>query len=146
VVVPTHSVVAGLAALSVFEPAVGAAANAGPMAQAAASVVAGEVTVAVRDSLAQVGSITAGDWLGVHDGDVLAAGPDPVGVVTALVAGLLEMVAGGGAELVTVFTGEGATSEVTAALTAWLGDVHPDIDVEVHHGGQPLYPYLIGIQ
>lgn len=146
VVVPTHSVVAGLAALSVFDPAVGAAANAGPMSQAAASVVAGEVTVAVRDSLAQVGSITAGDWLGVHDGDVLAAGPDPVGVVTALVAGLLEMVAGGGAELVTVFTGEGATSEVTAALTAWLGDVHPDIDVEVHHGGQPLYPYLIGIQ
>lgn len=146
VVVPTRSVVAGLAALSVCNPLVPATDNAAPMAAAAASVVAAEVTVAVRDSQAAVGAITAGDWLGVHDGEVVVAGSDPVAVVTGLLGGLLAAGVGGDAEVVTVFTGEGSSAGVTAAVTQWLADVHPDVDVEVHHGGQPLYPYLIGIE
>lgn len=49
-------------------------------------------------------------------------------------------------ELVTVIEGEGATAGDTRRITEWLHDVHPAVATEVHHGGQPLYPYLFGIE
>ncbi len=49
-------------------------------------------------------------------------------------------------ELLTVIEGEGATPAETRRVTEWLHDQYPDVAVEVHHGGQPLYPYLLGIE
>jgi dihydroxyacetone kinase-like predicted kinase len=49
-------------------------------------------------------------------------------------------------EIVTVIEGEGATPADTRAITEWLDGHHPGASVEVHHGGQPLYPYLFGIE
>jgi hypothetical protein len=48
--------------------------------------------------------------------------------------------------VVTVITGEGADPAVVEALASWLADVHPDVEIEVHDGGQPVYPYLIGVE
>jgi dihydroxyacetone kinase-like predicted kinase len=48
--------------------------------------------------------------------------------------------------LVTVITGEDADAATTDALRAWLGDHRGDVTVEVHRGGQPLYPYLFGVE
>jgi dihydroxyacetone kinase-like predicted kinase len=49
-------------------------------------------------------------------------------------------------ELVTVIEGEGASAGVTRHVTEWLAEHHPDVEAEIHHGGQPLYPYLFGIE
>ncbi len=49
-------------------------------------------------------------------------------------------------ELVTVIAGEDADEATTAAVVAWFAAEHPDVDVEVHDGGQPLYPYYLGIE
>ena len=46
----------------------------------------------------------------------------------------------------TLIEGEGATAADTRRITAWLHERAPDVAVEVHHGGQPLYPYLLGIE
>ena len=43
-------------------------------------------------------------------------------------------------------TGQGSSEEATEAITGWLTDVHPGVEVEIHHGGQPLYPYLFGVE
>ena len=49
-------------------------------------------------------------------------------------------------EIVGVLEGEGATPAVTRQITEWLSDQRPDVEVEVHHGGQPLYPYCFGVE
>ena len=51
-----------------------------------------------------------------------------------------------GREIVTVITGADASPAVTAAIEAWLAEHRPDVQVEVHRGGQPLYPYLFGVE
>lgn len=142
VVVPTTSVVAGLAALAAFDPDVSATVNAGAMTEAAEGVVAAEVTRALRASHCDVGPIVAGDWLGITDGVVEVVGDDLGTVVTGLVGRVLQ----DHHELVTLFVGAGADDHVTSTIERTLADVHPQLDVEVHHGGQPLYPYLIGIE
>ena len=49
-------------------------------------------------------------------------------------------------EIVTALEGVDATSAMTDELRAWLSENHPDVVVEVHRGGQPLYPYLFGVE
>ncbi len=49
-------------------------------------------------------------------------------------------------EIITIIEGEGATPVVTRHLEVWLHEHRPDASTEVHHGGQPLYPYLFGIE
>ena len=113
------------------------------MTDAAASVVSGEVTRAVRDSSSSVGTITEGDWLGLVRGDgIVAVAPS----VEEAAMALLDAIVGESAELVTVITGSDADDAVTKQVVGWLGDHRGDIHVDVHHGGQPLYPYLFGVE
>jgi DAK2 domain fusion protein YloV len=142
-VVPTRSMPEGLAALMAYDPEVDAPANVLPMRHAAEAVVTGEVTQAVRESNTPAGRVAAGDWLGIVRGDgIVAVAADLAAVSRAL----LEHLVGDTTELVTVITGAGAPEDGTAALSAWLAERFPNVEVEVHAGGQPLYPYLFGVE
>jgi dihydroxyacetone kinase-like predicted kinase len=142
-VVPTTSMPEALAALVVYDPEASADVNYAQMVEAAESVATGEVTQAIRDTNSDAGPIKQGDWIGIVKGDGIAAISDsPHGVSIALLEHLLD----DAAELVTVITGEDATAESTAAIEGWLSDHRADITVEVQRGGQPLYPYLFGIE
>ncbi len=59
---------------------------------------------------------------------------------------LLESLVTDDAEIVTIIEGEGASPAVTRQLTEWLADRLPEAAAEVHHGGQPLYPYLFSVE
>jgi len=143
VVVPTVSMPEALAALVVYDPESDADENAAEMVEAIASVTTGEVTRAVRASRSDVGEIAEGDWIGITRGEGIASvAPDVVGATLALVDRLLA----DGAELLTVITGAGATAAVTAEIEGHIAAVHPEVQVEVHRGGQPLYPYLFGAE
>jgi DAK2 domain fusion protein YloV len=143
VVVPTRSVPEALAALVAYDSAAPAGENAVTMADAAASVVTGEVTQAVRDSISAVGPIVEGDWIGLVRGDgIVAVAPTVEGAAMAL----LDSIVGDPAELVTVVAGADADDAVTEQIVGWLGDHRGDIQVDVHRGGQPLYPYLFGVE
>ena len=143
VVVPTRSMPEALAALIVYDPEASAEINGAEMGEAAESVATGEVTQAVRDTGSDVGQITVGDWIGIVRGDGIVS---VNGSVTGASTALLEHLIAPGREIVTIIEGAGASSSVTEALQAWLGDEYPDIQVEVHRGGQPLYPYLFGVE
>jgi hypothetical protein len=65
--------------------------------------------------------------------------------VTSVCIELLERIVTPEREIVTVIEGVDAEPEVTAALRAWLAD-NRSVQVEVHRGGQPLYPYLFGVE
>ncbi|MBW3644348.1 MAG: DAK2 domain-containing protein [Actinobacteria bacterium] len=141
-VVPTRAAVQGMAALLAYDPAAGVDDNARAMAAAAEGVVAGEVTRAVRDSVCDAGPIREGDWLGIAGGGVKVVDDTLVGATVAL----LDALVGPDHEIVTLIVGEGAGADDTAGVTEWLGAQRPDVEVEVHQGGQPLYPYLLGIE
>ncbi len=142
-VVPTQSMPEALAALVVYDPEASVDANHAEMTEAAESVATGEVTQAVRDSGSEVGPITTGDWIGLVKGDGIAAiGSTPEDASIAL----LDRLVGDTAELVTVVVGADGTADGTAAVAGWLRDQRGDVAVEIQQGGQPLYPYLFGVE
>ena len=143
VVVPTTSMPAALAALIVYDPELDASANGHAMADAARSVATGEVTRAVRSTTSDAGPIEEGDWIGLVRGDgIVAVGRDLQSAATALLDHLVEP----GREIVTVIEGADAPAAQTAALVEWLAAHHGQVEIEVHRGGQPLYPYLFGVE
>ncbi|CAN5804895.1 MAG: DAK2 domain-containing protein [Ilumatobacteraceae bacterium] len=142
-VVPTRSMPEGLAALMVYDPEDRAEANAAAMRHAAEAVRAGEVTRAVRASGTPVGPVAGGDWIGIAGGDGIVAIAPSVG---AAATALLDHLVGEGAELITVIAGADASASITDELVAWIGAHRPGAEVEVHDGGQPLYPYLFGVE
>jgi DAK2 domain fusion protein YloV len=143
VVVPTRSMAEGLAALIVYDPEASSAINGEGMTEAAASVTTGEVTQAVRDTTAEIGEIRKDDWIGIVKGDgIVSCAADLLDSVLQLLDEMID----DEAELITVITGEDADASTTDSITGWLNDHHAAIEVEVHVGGQPLYPYLFGLE
>jgi DAK2 domain fusion protein YloV len=142
-VVPTRTMPEALAALIVYDPEAPGDENAAAMEHAIESVATGEVTQAIRDSSSEAGPISAGDWIGIVRGDgIVAVGESVEAASTALLDNLLNA----DHELLTIITGAGAAAATTAAIEEWVEARHPLVQVEVHAGGQPLYPYLFGVE
>jgi len=142
-VVPTCSMPEALAALVSYDPEADVDANCEAMSDAAKSVATGEVTQAVRDTNTDAGAVKNGDWIGLVRGDgVVAIGSTMVVAATQLLDQLLS----GNGELLTVITGNLATARATEEIIAYMADKHPGVEVEVHPGGQPLYPFLFGVE
>jgi uncharacterized protein len=141
-VVATGSIVEGFAALLAYDPAADAEANAAAMAESAERVVPGEVTRAVRDSVTDAGEVRAGDFIGMSRDGVVAIADNVVLCTRLLLGRLLDDTH----ELVTLIEGEGSRVGDTRRIAEWLSEEYPEVALEVHHGGQPLYPYLLGIE
>ncbi|HUS61367.1 MAG TPA: hypothetical protein VMY34_04160, partial [Acidimicrobiales bacterium] len=141
-VVPTKGVAEGFAALLEYDPQAPADENASSMAAAASRVVSGEVTQAVRDSATDAGDVKEGDFIGISRDGIQVASPTAWEAATALLDSLIA----DDHEIVTIIEGEGATAASTRRITEWLRERHGDVATEVHHGGQPLYPYLFSIE
>jgi uncharacterized protein len=139
-VVPTRSVQAGLAALVAFDPSVGAADNATAMADAVATVATGAITVASRDVVLDGIDVRKGQWLGLAGESAVAGGETFDEVARTVLSRLLDEPRG----VLTLLTGDeppplnGLLDELHAA--------HPDLEVEVHEGGQPHYPLLLSAE
>jgi dihydroxyacetone kinase-like predicted kinase len=132
-----------IAALVVYDPEGSAEDNGVEMTDAANSVVTGEVTTAVRSTSSPAGPIAEGDWIGLVRGDgIVSVGTSMVAAATAL----LDTIVDDGAELVTVITGDSADDAATDEIRGWLREHRGDVAFEVQPGGQPLYPYLFGVE
>ena len=142
-VVPTTSMPAALAALVVYDPEADVEVNLEEMTEGAESVATGEITQAVRDTNSDVGSVTTGDWIGLVRGDGIVA---VSGSLDGAACAMLDYLITPGREIVTVITGSDADAWHTDALLAWIVEHRPEVQVEVHRGGQPLYPYLFGVE
>jgi DAK2 domain fusion protein YloV len=141
-VVPTRGIAEGFAALLEYDPQASAADNATNMAASAERVVAGEITQAVRDSTSEAGPIRRGDYIGLSRSGIEVVGPGLTETACDLLAKLVE----DSHEIVTIIEGEGSTKADTRGITEWLEEHRPGVSPEVHHGGQPLYPYLFSIE
>ena len=142
-VLKTTTVAEGFAALLEYDPDATAEENADGMGSAAARILTGEITRAVRDSTAPDGSpISEGDHLGLTRDGIKVVATD----IADAAVGLLDVLVGDDHEIVTVIEGDGASAGVTRRITEWLGEHRPDVETEVHHGGQPLYPYFFSVE
>ena len=141
-VVPTRSLTEGLAAAFAYDPEGSGGANEDAMRSAIGVVVTGEVTVAVRDATTDAGPVKEGEYLGLTRSGIAVVAPALADAGTALLDHLLEA----DHEIVTVLEGEGSTAAATRHIREWLAEQRPDVMIEVHHGGQPVYPYLFSIE
>jgi DAK2 domain fusion protein YloV len=142
-VVPTCSMPEALAALVSYDPEASAESNARSMAAVAESVATGEITQAVRDTHTDAGQVTSGDWIGIVRGDGIVA---IAGTLVTAASQLLDHLIDDQRELLTIITGVDATAAQTDHIVAWVSEHRPDVAVEIHGGGQPLYPYLFGVE
>jgi uncharacterized protein len=141
-VVPTRGINEGFAALLAYDPQAPGDSNAEAMADAAGQVTAAEVTRAVRDSSCELGHITEGDYLGLSREGIVSLAPG----LDEACEQLLDRLVGEEHEIVTVIEGEGAGPATTRRIEVWLQEHRPGVTAEIHHGGQPLYPYLFGVE
>jgi len=140
VVVPTRSLQAGLAALVAFNQERTAAENAAEMTRALEQLVTGEVAVAARE--ASMGGFTTrrGEFLGLAGEHAVAAGPSFDEVARAVAERLLAEPR----EVLTLLTGENVVQ--VDGLVSELAERHPELEIEVHEGGQPHYPLLLSAE
>lgn len=142
-VVPTRTVMQALGALVLYDPEGEPAAVAATLADAAGQVASGALTQAVRASSCDLGPIAAGDWLGLADDDgIVAVASERDKALTELLEAVVEPHHG----VLTVLEGEGADAAGIELVRAWAEAARPGLEVEVHAGGQPLYPYLLGAE
>jgi len=141
-VVPTRGVPEGFAALMSYDPDASLDDNAAEMTDAATNVVAGEVTQAVRASSCDVGPIGEGDYLGISRDGIRAVAASPSDAAIHLLMALLSE----DHEILTLIEGEGSSAGETRRITEWVNEQRPHVTTEIHHGGQPLYPYYLGVE
>ena len=141
-VVETHTVTEGFASLLGYDPEATSEKNQTGMSQASQTVESGEITTAVRESTSEIGEIKKGDFLGLQKGKVTVIAATIVEATNNL---LKEMISNEH-EIVTLVAGEDSNEKETDEIVAWVNTEYEELEVEVHKGGQPLYPYYIGIE
>ena len=141
-VVPTRNAAEGFAALLALDPGMDAAANVGPMTEAGRAIQSVVVTEAVRDATIGGKKVKKGQTIALDPDDGLVAADNDTGkavikAMTALTPGF---------ELVTLFYGDGADLGEAEAMAKRIASVAPGAEIEVRHGGQPFYRYLISAE
>lgn len=141
-VVPTRNAAEGVAALLALDPNLDGAANVEPMTKAARSIQSFSVAQAVRNAKVNGRRVHAGEVivLGPDDG-LLAADRDLERAIRAALGALRP-----GFELVTLYYGDGADLEEAEQIARLVGELCPGVEVEVVHGGQPHYRYLVAVE
>jgi len=141
-VVATNSVMQGLSAMMGYNPSETASVNAAAMGERLTAIRDGEVTMAVRSSQSDAGLVNEGDWIGLTRDGIVTVAATAVDAVLGLCATLMDA----NAEICTMVTGDGVHPDDVTTLVARLEETYPNIEFEVHDGGQPLYPYLLSVE
>ena len=101
-----------------------------------------EVTYAVRDAVLGDQEIKENELIGIYQGEIAATGSSQQDVVLAL----LEKMVDDEDELVTIYSGEGVTSETVEGILKQIKVTYPELEVDTHPGDQPVYYFLISVE
>jgi DAK2 domain fusion protein YloV len=141
-VVATHSVPEALAALVEYDPNATGDDNERAMDAALERVRTGEVTQAVRDASIEGAQVKQGDWIALTRDGLVATTASPGDAVCKL----LEKLVDDDSEIITVLIGSEAPAHETERIRRHVEFAFPHVEIEFHDGGQPLYPYLVGVE
>lgn len=142
IVIPTKTIPQGITALINFIPDQTAAENAERMTAELENVKTGQVTYAVRDTEIDDKIIKQGDYMGIGDKTILAVGQD----MTATTREMVDQMVDEDSAIICIYYGEEVAEEDANALGEALEEAYPDVEVEIHFGGQPIYYYVISVE
>lgn len=142
IVIPTKTIPQGITALINFIPDQSAEENAERMTEELENVKTGQVTYAVRDTVIDDKEIKQGDYMGIGDKSILAVGKDIKSTTEDMVAEMVDEESA----IICIYYGEEVTEEDANALGASLEEKYPEVEVEIHFGGQPIYYYVISVE
>lgn len=141
-VVKTRSISQGLTAMLSFDASSDLTDNVEMMTEDLDTVISGEVTQAIRDTTLDGQQINKDDYMGIVDGDISVTGKDLYQTTLSMVKTMLE----DDSEIITIIIGEdGDQAEAQKVKEAVLAD-NDELEIEIHEGDQPLYPYLISVE
>lgn len=141
-VVPSKTIPQGITALINFDETADAESNFENMSSEMKNVKTGQVTYAVRDTSMDGKEIKQNDIMGIGDKTILSVGKD----IESTTIDMLSQLIDDDSELISVYYGEDVTEEQVNSLTAKLEEAYPDLDLEVHSGGQPIYYYIVSVE
>ncbi|HID4738157.1 TPA: fatty acid kinase catalytic subunit FakA [Staphylococcus aureus] len=142
VVIPTKSIPQGISALFQYDVDATLEENKAQMADSVNNVKSGSLTYAVRDTKIDGVEIKKDAFMGLIEDKIVSSQSDQLTTVTEL---LNEMLADD-SEILTVIIGQDAEQAVTDNMINWIEEQYPDVEVEVHEGGQPIYQYFFSVE
>ena len=141
-VIETRTLPQGLTSLLAFDSGKTIEENHERMTAALSDVVSGSITTAVRDTTIDGLEIHENDNLGMVDGKILVSNPDMLTTLKATFAKMLDE----GSEIVSIYIGEDGDEELANGLAQDLMEEYEDLEVEIHQGNQPVYPYIFSVE
>ncbi|MGX7350475.1 DAK2 domain fusion protein YloV [Enterococcus canis] len=141
-VVPTKTISQGMTAMLAFNDQADLEENRASMIHMLESVVSGQVTTAVRDTTIDGVAIKKDDYLGMIDGKIVVSERD---IFKSSLETLNKMIQPD-TEIVTIIVGEGGSQAQAEELANALEEDHDDLELEIHQGDQPVYPYLFSAE
>ena len=132
----------GLAAVMVYNPQASAEENFANMQEVLSAVSTLEVTHAVRDTNIEGVEIKKDEFMGIRNGKIVVSNLS----LNKVLEELLEKSLDEDSEIVTLYLGEESTEEYTDFLEQLIEEKYPDVEVELIESGQPVYPYIIGVE
>ena len=141
-VVESKTAPQGLAAVMVFSPQTAPEENFANMQEVLSTVSTLEVTHAVRDTNIEGVEIKKDEFMGIRNGKIVVSNLS----LNTVLEELLEKSIDEDTEIVTLYLGEESTEEYTDFLEQLIEEKYPDVEVELIESGQPVYPYIIGVE
>ena len=141
-VVESKTAPQGLAAVMVYNPQAAAEENFANMQEVLSTVSTLEVTHAVRDTNIEGVEIKKNEFMGIRNGKIVVSNLS----LNTVLEELLEKSLDEDSEIVTLYLGEESTEEYTDFLEQLIEEKYPDVEVELIESGQPVYPYIIGVE
>lgn len=142
IVIPSKTIPQGISAMIGFIEDSTPDENKESMIDSMAYVKTGEVTYAVRDTVIDDKEIKEGNIMGIGDEGMLAVGED----ITDTTVEMIKEMSDEDSEIVSIYFGEGVTSEDAEALSEKISEAVPDLEVEIYPGGQPVYYYIVSVE
>lgn len=141
-VIPSKSIPQGMAAAFAYQEDESVQNNTEVMLEAVGRVKTGQVTTAVRDTVFDDLQIKEGHYIGIADSKIVSTDAELLNTSQALLASMLQ----GGDEILTILSGQDAQNNITESMISWVSENYPDVEVEIHEGGQPIYFYLFSVE
>ncbi|HIZ75476.1 MAG TPA: DAK2 domain-containing protein [Candidatus Mediterraneibacter stercoravium] len=141
-VVPTKTVPQGITAVISYMPEADVDSNLDAMKEGIKNVKTGQVTYAVRDTHIDDKEIHEGDIMGIGDQGILSVGQS----VEETAKDMLAQMVDDDSELISLYYGQDILAEDAEKFAAAIEEIYPDVDIDLHSGGQPIYYYVISVE
>lgn len=141
-IIHSQTISQGMTAMLAFNAEADLDNNQAAMEETLSTVVSGQVTHAVRDTTIDGLEIKKDDYMGLVDGKIVITNPDRDTAALDMVKAMLDE----DSELVTIIYGKDATKTDADHLAAKVQELDDELEIEIHEGDQPVYPFLVSVE